>query len=369
MYEEQFDNFFEKSIPQLTNRENIEKLKNKIDELDEKYSSDMLTHSTFFGSMIKSFRKFRLPGNIITYFITNWNGIYEIDDLVVLTITNFNCDPDDMKYIINTIDVPDYDYIIEYMIQNKDRMLFSVMYENINYCFSKKLTYNLLEKQITIARLYDNEVVEKYLKMKQNQIDDFKPKPKYVSVQEGESRTMLETVNQGNDQTKIQVRDDLSTLSDKYIKSLSFNDTKKSDFDIEKAINIFMATRAQGLSSEKNHVDIRNRLWGPINAIPKTNCYNNKDKLGPCRMLHCECREEETETWFTGQCLVCNTKIRNKSYAVRFPHPKGGWVGCYCSFKCMKESPPVDITNTIDILINFTRETLQKDGIFDRICG
>lgn len=368
MYDKEFDDFFDNSIPKLTNQSNIELLKNKIDELDEKYSSDMLTHSTFFGSMIKSFRKYNLPGNIITYFITNWNGIYEIDDLIIVMITNFNCDPDDMKYIIETIDVPDYNYIIEYIIQHKDKMLFSIMYENINYCFAKKLTHNLIEKQISLAMLYDNDTVKNYLEMKQKQIDDFKQKPTYVSVQEGENRAMLDTVDQGKDQTKIQLRDDLSTFSDKYIKSLSFN-KDKSNFDINKALNIFMATRSQCLTSDKNHVDIRNRLWGPMNAIRNTNCYYNKNNIGPCRMLQCECKEEESESWFNGTCNVCGSKIRNKSYAVRFPLEEGGWFGCYCSFRCMTDKPPIKITNDTDILINYTKDVLKTDGIFDRISG
>lgn len=367
MAEEQFNEFFKKSLQKLTNEDNIKILKNKIQELDEKYSDDILIHSTFFGCMIKAFRKNKIGSDIITYLISDWNNSYEMSDLIILIITNFNCEPIDMKYIINTIDVPEYDYIIEYIIQHKEKLLFSVMYENINFCFSKKLTCSLIQKQIHLARLYDNDTVENYLEMKQYQLDEFKPKPNHVYVKEGESRSMLETVDQGQDQTKLQIKDDLSTLSDKYIKSLSFN--TKNEFNIEEALNIFMATRAEGLNSDTSHVNIRNRLWGPVNAIPNRNCYNNKNGIGPCRMLNCECKEEENETWFTGCCNECNSKIRNISYAVRFPLEKGGWLGCYCSFECIRKSPPVGINENIDIIMTSVIDTLQKDGIFDRICG
>lgn len=370
MYEAKFKAFFDESVPMLTTQENIRIFKNKVAQLDAKYRDDILIHSTFFGLMIKAFNTYKVSSNVMMHLITDWDNIYEIEDLIIKILTNFSCSPDDMKYVICTIDTPDYDDIIEYIIQQDDNMLFSVMYENVNHCFSKQMTQSLLEKQMTIADMYEKEIILTYLTMKQKQFDLYKPKPNYVSFKTGESKSMLQTINQGDDQTMPNKRDDLTSLSDKYIKSLSVNKTenKKQDFDIDRAINIFMATKAQATTPEDQvHVNLKNRLWGPMNAIPNTNCFFNTNSIGPCRMLQCDCREEEGETWFNGTCNACEVKIRNKSYAVRFPLKQGGWIGCFCSFNCMDTAPPVDRGEEEEILIAQTKETLLQDGIFDRL--
>lgn len=370
MYQKQFTEFFDESIPKLSDKSNIKILKTKITELDDKYSSNILVHSEFFGTMIKSLKKYKVKSDVIMYLIMNWEGIYEIDDLIVKIITNFACDPDDMKYIIQTIDTPSYDYMINHIIENEDEHMFGIMYENINICYSKKITQSLIEKQLSTASLFEKQVICDYLEMKQQDMSMYKTKPDYVSFIKGESKSMLDTVDQGGDQTSsVNTEDDLRTLSDKYIKTLSVTkqNKKTSNFDVSKAINIFMATKALANSPDGVRSNLRNRLWGPMNAIPNTNCYYNKNSLGPCRMLQCDCREDEGETWFSGMCMVCGIKIRNKSYAVRYPLEQGGWFGCFCSFKCIEDNPPKNVSEDEALRIKLTKETLSDDGIFDRL--
>lgn len=43
-----------------------------------------------------------------------------------------------------------------------------------------------------------------------------------------------------------------------------------------------------------------------------------------------------TSKWFTGSCDTCFKPIRHSHYAVRVPIVSGGWIGCYCSWKCVK---------------------------------
>ncbi len=93
------------------------------------------------------------------------------------------------------------------------------------------------------------------------------------------------------------------------------------------------------------------RRYGPI---------NNK-----CYMLTCNCEEEDNEEeWFNGTCCNCQRKIENKEYAVRFPLRDGCWIGCYCSFNCLKKNSPEDYNEEDEIKIKFIEDVLNKIGIF-----
>lgn len=41
--------------------------------------------------------------------------------------------------------------------------------------------------------------------------------------------------------------------------------------------------------------------------------------------------------WFTGSCQVCALKIEKECYALRMPIETGGFLGCFCSFDCIRE--------------------------------
>lgn len=368
MSEEQYSQILNESIPaKITTQEEIAVFKGVLTDMDIKTRHDIMLNMSLFGKMIKLFHTHKVSKNKIYPLIENWDDVYEIDDLIIKILTNFECDQNDMKYIINTIDTPDYTDIIEYIIEQEDENVFAILFENINYCYSKKINQSIIDRLLHTAKLYDKYTIIRFLQMKQKLLGMYKENPDYVSFKQGESKSMLDTVEQGLDQTSLNVVDDIRAYSDKYIKSMNLT-KKTSKLDISQAINIFMSTKAQSLSTEDNeHLNIQNRLWGPMNAIPDTNCFSNKNSLGPCRMLQCECREEETEVWFKGSCDVCDVKIRNLSYAIRFPLLKGGWFGCYCCFECMNKSPPVQITETEEIAITMMKETLQTDGIFDRL--
>lgn len=40
--------------------------------------------------------------------------------------------------------------------------------------------------------------------------------------------------------------------------------------------------------------------------------------------------------WFTGSCQVCALKIEKECYALRMPLETGGFLGCFCSFDCIR---------------------------------
>ncbi len=88
------------------------------------------------------------------------------------------------------------------------------------------------------------------------------------------------------------------------------------------------------------------RILGPCNPYPFENyaeiTADSNERYGSGRMfsdLRREFTEEDIqqETWFEGSCDNCRKKIRYQHYAVREPYFEGGWIGCYCSFNCVRE--------------------------------
>ena len=95
-------------------------------------------------------------------------------------------------------------------------------------------------------------------------------------------------------------------------------------------------------------------------------CY----KYGGCRMLSCTCFEIDSEDlplndWFTGVCNVCLLKIRSRAHAVRKPLSMGGFVGCFCSFDCLRKH--MTISNIVnELMLDKMESDLNKFKIIDR---
>jgi hypothetical protein len=114
------------------------------------------------------------------------------------------------------------------------------------------------------------------------------------------------------------------------------------------------------------------RYYGISNEIFEQDCCGLK---GPCRMFYCVCRQDaeyddtsytneiNPQTWFHGSCEECGVGIEKFRYAIRFPVKDGGWIGCFCSFECMKKSNIRPMTKEVEYLIKEIKETIQKIGV------
>ena len=91
------------------------------------------------------------------------------------------------------------------------------------------------------------------------------------------------------------------------------------------------------------------RILGPANASVDQDLTLNHIccRYGGHRMMTCvdfENYDEDTDTviedydWYKGACDQCHLRLRSRAHAVRKPRPHGGWLGCYCSWKCVRES-------------------------------
>lgn len=152
---------------------------------------------------------------------------------------------------------------------------------------------------------------------------------------------------------------DLNTKNDSFDKVIHFYDTM-SVLPLTDMCKVSCPTKKINSSLKCNDHDCHNddgenshdcicedaqsiifKYYGPVNT--HNECCPD---YGGCRMLSCSKYEEvdddddeceyETLDWFTGQCLVCDTKIEKRCYSVRFARGDGGWSGCYCSTDCVK---------------------------------
>jgi hypothetical protein len=126
-------------------------------------------------------------------------------------------------------------------------------------------------------------------------------------------------------------------------------------------------------------------ILGPSNPIVGTILIDRSNycfKFGGCRMYFCNCFDNNKyqdefknipyypniPTWFQGICDNCGKEILKRIHSVRRPLPGGGWLGCFCSFDCLKN---FDNKSVLDdemskILLRRTEDDLRNVTVWDR---
>lgn len=118
------------------------------------------------------------------------------------------------------------------------------------------------------------------------------------------------------------------------------------------------------------------RTLGPANPIYDS--VLGQMSLGGCRMFTCSVfdydeEDDSYDDWFTGNCESCLNRIRNRWHAVRMPRPAGGWVGCFCSFDCLREGISEEESQigkplpAIRLMVDNLEPQFLANGIQDRI--
>ena len=120
------------------------------------------------------------------------------------------------------------------------------------------------------------------------------------------------------------------------------------------------------------------RLYGPAN--PSINPTTQEMLYGGERMFTSLIISDTTflgdiaVDWFVEYCEMCNLGIRRRWHAVRSPNNTGGWTGCYCSWKCVRDGliTPDSFDGSVNtdlISMGLTSEMekqIEKMGVQDR---
>jgi hypothetical protein len=114
------------------------------------------------------------------------------------------------------------------------------------------------------------------------------------------------------------------------------------------------------------------KVYGPVN-ITLTQDLSGDDicSILGCRMLTCHEYHENTEDidktkWFTGACDYCFNQIPYKHWAVRRPLVTGGFLGCYCTWDCIRADTKSS-QKGVQKLINIFEQQMISIGIQDRL--
>lgn len=365
-------------IEEIIDSKDTEYIKKQISYYDKKLKRNIVEHVKFFGQLIQVLVRKESSCNIILSSIRGWDNLIEIDKILVKISTDFSCNRDELKYVINCISVPSIMVIFDNILRDDTICnLFPVSAENILYSYDTEFTIPMIDKLLKLSKKLKRKKSIEYLLRKKQNIADFAKKPHWVSLKEGEGLADLSTTTVGKPQEIIEneldiLKNDSNSFIESMFKRKDIDFKKKlsdkdSELDVKEVLQIYLSTLGQNeIYRGDKLMDIRkmNRVWGPINAIEGTNCFHNPDNSGPCRMFICKCREEDE--WFEGNCNTCQLRIKNLSHAIRFPLKKGGWSGCFCSFNCMLENPPEPMDLQYEVAIKILETDLINHGVMDR---
>lgn len=312
--------------------------KNKItgDELYEmlvKYSDEEDIYEVLFHILDKEL----INNEESEYLIEN---LFDLDDKMEILTKIFTYDNEkDFSVLFNKI---------SYLLGGVDKNDLGILIKKVRG-IQKESNLDISDKILYIEQLYNSKRVSK--------------KPDWVSLKDNENLTLLKTVS-----PKVE----LNNFSDSDI----LNKLIKSEHPLLKEMNIkgkddenFMSIM-EYLSESTKIVGEHNpdRIFGPPDGSNRE-CNTFLNVGEPCRMLECECNnyeEDEDSKWFTGNCNNCNSKIINKSHAVRYPNIKGGWDGCYCCIGCILVDKDIEDNYEEMFRMEALEFTLNEIGIMDR---
>ena len=263
-------------------------------------------------------------------------------------------------------------------------------------------TYLILRKN---AIEYENARVEEYLFDKITEVAPFAPKPEYVKnyleAYFPEYKNRLPTQQEldllAERTEKENIKDILLPNDDEAVRLMTEGLTSLgiAILEIESAKQFLKAEISKSLerkkelllpilqnSSQLNLETDRILYWiyGASNPLLAQNLTLNTPtaKYGGGRMFLTnifDYNEEDDyfEEWFVGYCEQCLLRIEKKCHAVRMPGVSGGWKGCFCSWKCVRDRLG-DIENdqgAADFLSHALIDAFEKRtneiGITDRI--
>ncbi len=124
-----------------------------------------------------------------------------------------------------------------------------------------------------------------------------------------------------------------------------------------------------GLGLQKNE-DIF-RVLGPVNPLMDSSYEELEyggERMFTCNIYDYDPVDGQQIDWYTGSCEQCTKQLRRRWHAVRMPRPHGGWKGCFCSWKCVRDQlllfPKPEIIT--DLMINLFEKQINSIKVFDR---
>lgn len=340
---------------------------------------------------------------IIENILLKWSNDDDFEGVVGDLASNIICPIELLKYLFETLD-EDLDIVRILDVHIRTRygqcMIFSLVaerllqandketledyqwdhlmetVEEVKQCFQYDPSF-LSRQSYSMTR--DNQDVIRYIQSKQKLLNNsiIAKKPKWVSLLEKETIENYKNRELG----KVSEDDEnvLNEILDFLDKNTNFKQEIKEAGDIaetnpEEIAKVMLALKDNASSELKEEFPIE-RFYGPANTMLGKECCSLN---GPCRMFYCVCREfdddddyesapapSDSQEWFLGKCEECEKKIEKFRHSVRFPVDGGGWIGCFCSFDCMRKSKIRPIYDDDELRIKEIHKILNSIGVSD----
>lgn len=332
-------------------------LENKIYDISSRLlllRQDDDEYMNMFGEIVEFMVENNSNSEMVDHILESWDVEDNDPDVTFLmALKSFVCSSDELKFLVERSQkLSGMRYMITQILEMNS---FPQLVNVLTYAYQDKLSHdqyldlkdylNNYESKIRDQLTHVYSFIEEKLKAKQK-------KPSWVTLKESENIGFLDTVSIGYDLDEVNV---------------VLNQIKKdlNNFNVEEdALSLFASSISDTINLDQSY-DQSFRVWGPENRFIDRECIGNPETRGGCRMLRCICHEDESE-WFTGKCDHCEKIIDNISFSVRYPKKLGGWVGCYCSFKCMSDYPPEDMRSEENAKVKSIESKIKEIGIMDR---
>jgi len=348
----------------------------KMAYLEETWADDV-------GNIVSTIyeKKFKEPE--ITTSLIKWDNEGDIDNVFLKLIRDMAVNKEELCYLADNLNsLSEIDILLYKILIIKEEGDYALIAKLLLKVLKTDLTSEQVENTLFRAREW-HEMTEIYIEDAVNFLTalkgekEFAPVPDWVSIQEGENLSLLKTTlpGEGYEASKIKNREFVAQAHDLFheLNQKGMVEGQGIGFSLDEALNSVLSAYSEAENPEQSS---SSRVFGPLNRFPDRDCVSNPYANGPCRMLECICREESQppdeelielryNNWFNGKCQVCYRKIKDLSHAVRFPHEGGGWSGCYCSIKCIKDDIGV-IKEKINLRLNTMLFSLEDTGIMDR---
>ena len=375
MFEDLIELINENEVNLNTNsgRNRISKLINEVIERE--------TWDRSIKEIIQVFKIENWPDETVRIILSYWHQYGDLDSIFIILIKFYLLKREDLEILFNKLQLSELEIIFKKSIEINHNQNFHIMANNLISFYDNDIDVQLYIDLINYAEEFQDRTklnckgpIEFFIHKKSQYL--YADIPKWISIEEGENLSLLETLSPGKDYENVEL--DVEKLVKK-AKDFFFIDGEEGVEDIaaDKDINTALIKYLTASSLEENPIIVHrsNRVFGPANRFPDKNCVSNPNKNGPCRMLECLCRElDEDEAydytvgeWFFGVCdnYGCSKKIRDRSHCVRIPIDGGGWKGSFCSFICMDRSLPFR-DKDMNFRIEYMKAAIHEDGIMDR---
>lgn len=220
-----------------------------------------------------------------------------------------------------------------------------------------KIRYDMLITLQQIASVEENAIIINFLNEKIRKRTPYKDIPTWVLDfrQKANGQVtptkLLPTFEQTQylpPDIKITLPSDY-TLIDLYRRKLLESDLSLNNFTVrlskmttDEKTMIFKPVLERLAYADRQRSTVLFRLYGP--AMLSMDPTLDELRYGGKRMFISITNPEididgnvEVGDWFTGSCDMCLLKIERRWHSVRKPLSSGGWRGCYCSWKCVRD--------------------------------